>query len=132
MGTQQDDLAVVADFIDAFNAIDVDRVMAHFHADAVYHNMPMAPVSGTEAIRGVIEGFTGLATEIDWQVRHAASPAPGVVLNERVDRFLIQGQWLELPVMGTFELADGKITAWRDYFDLPTFQKRLAEIQGGS
>jgi limonene-1,2-epoxide hydrolase len=132
MGTQQDDLAVVADFIDAFNAIDVDRVMAHFDEGAVYHNMPMAAVSGTEAIRGVIEGFTGLATEIDWQVLHAASPAPGVVLNERVDRFLIQGQWLELPVMGTFELAGGRITAWRDYFDLPTFQKRLAEIQGGS
>ena len=27
---------------------------------------------------------------------------------------------IELPVMGTFEVKDGKIVAWRDYFDLAT------------
>ena len=28
---------------------------------------------------------------------------------------------VSLPVMGVFELADGKITAWRDYFDMAQF-----------
>ena len=28
---------------------------------------------------------------------------------------------VSLPVMGTFEVHDGKITAWRDYFDLDQF-----------
>jgi limonene-1,2-epoxide hydrolase len=27
-----------------------------------------------------------------------------------------------LPVMGTFEVAGSKITAWRDYFDMQQFQ----------
>jgi limonene-1,2-epoxide hydrolase len=27
--------------------------------------------------------------------------------------------------MGTFELRDGKIAAWRDYFDLNTYMSQL-------
>jgi limonene-1,2-epoxide hydrolase len=30
-----------------------------------------------------------------------------------------------LPVAGVFEVRDGKIAAWRDYFDLATFTKQL-------
>ncbi len=47
------------------------------------------------------------------------------MLTERTDRFQIGEKWLELPVMGSFELADGKITAWRDYFDMAQFQSQL-------
>ena len=32
---------------------------------------------------------------------------------------------IELPVMGTFEGVDGKIAAWRDYFDLNQFMSQL-------
>ena len=49
----------------------------------------------------------------------------GVVLTERTDRFKVGGKWVELPVMGTFELRDGLITAWRDYFDMQQFTKQL-------
>ena len=43
-----------------------------------------------------------------------------VVLIERVERFrkLSDGTTFELPSMGAFEFNDGKIAAWRDYFDL--------------
>jgi len=47
-----------------------------------------------------------------------AETKTGNVLTERTDRFLIKGKWVEVPVMGAFELRDGKITAWRDYFDV--------------
>ena len=117
---------VVTDLIDAFNASDLERIMAQFTTDAVYHNIPVEPVTGLEAIRKVIQGFTGMATKVDWELRNLAETADGVVLTERVDRFLINGKWLELPVMGTFEVADGKITAWRDYFDMNQFQSQLA------
>ena len=45
-------------------------------------------------------------------------------MNERTDRFFINDAWLELQVMGIFELANGKITHWRDYFD-------MAKLNGG-
>jgi limonene-1,2-epoxide hydrolase len=33
---------------------------------------------------------------------------------------------VEVKVMGVFELRDGKIAAWRDYFDLAGFQKSMS------
>ena len=118
--------AVVRELIAAFNANDVDRVLAFFAADAVYHNIPVQPVSGTAAIRAVLAGFMGMASEIDWVLRHLAETRDGVVLTERVDRFLVRDRWIELPVMGAFEVHDGRITAWRDYFDMKQFQDQLA------
>ena len=49
-----------------------------------------------------------------------------VVLTERVDVFELPDKTIELPVMGTFEVRDGKIAAWRDYFDLQQYMNQLA------
>ena len=118
---------VVKSLIAAFNATDLPTVMTHFAEDAVYHNIPMAPVTGTLKIRGVIENFMGMATQIDWQLLNIAQSGANVVMTERVDRFLIKGKWIGLPVMGTFEVSGGKIVAWRDYFDMNQFQSQLPE-----
>ena len=117
--------AVVRAFIGAFNANDLDKIMGFFSEDAVYHNIPVQPVQGTAAIRGVIQGFLGLATQVDWIVHQLAETQEGVVLTERTDRFLIRGKWIELPVMGAFDLREGRITGWRDYFDMKQFQSQL-------
>ncbi len=50
----------------------------------------------------------------------------GTVLNERVDVFRLPGQEISLPVMGAFEVVDGKIAAWRDYFDMNQFMSQLS------
>jgi len=113
-------------FIAAFNANDLERIMAFFAADAVYHNIPVQPVQGTAAIRAVLQGFMGMASEVDWVVHHLAETPDGVVMTERTDRFLVRGKWIELPVMGSFEIRDGRIRAWRDYFDMKQFQDQLA------
>jgi limonene-1,2-epoxide hydrolase len=68
-----------------------------------------------------------MALEVEFVVHHSAeNPGTGVVMNERTDRFKIGPKWVEAPVMGIFELRDGKIAAWRDYFDLAGFQKQMA------
>jgi limonene-1,2-epoxide hydrolase len=86
--------------------------------------MPVAPVRGLAATRAVIEGFAGMATRVEWVLHQIAETAAGAVLTERTDRFEIGGRWVELPVMGSFELAGGRITAWRDSFDLAQFQEQ--------
>ena len=49
------------------------------------------------------------------------------VLTERINRFTINGKKITIPVMGTFEIdAQGKISAWRDYFDLAQFTKQMS------
>ena len=123
-------LSVVRSFIAAWSRNDLDEIMSFFAADCVYHNMPIEPARGIEATRAMIKGFSSMATKVEWVLREIAETAAGVVLTERTDRFEIGGRWVELPVMGSFELRDGKITAWRDYFDLAQFQRQLPGAAG--
>ena len=118
------------DLIDAFVAAwgnkDLDELMSFFAEDAVYTNIPIDPPNaGHEAIRTTIEGFAGMAQKIEFVVHHQTENAQGVVMNERTDRFLIGDKWAEAPVMGVFEVRDGKIAAWRDYFDLAQFSSQM-------
>ena len=99
--------------------------MGYFADACIYHNIPAAPVTGLAAIRKTIEGFAGRAQEIEWVTHQIAETDGGVVLTERTDRFLIGGTWVELPVMGAFEVHDRAITAWRDYFDMNQFTSQL-------
>ena len=49
-----------------------------------------------------------------------------VVFTERIDRMTMAGKKVVLPCAGVFEIRDGKIAAWRDYFDLATWQRQTA------
>ena len=111
-------------FCDAWAAGDLDEIVAFFADDAVYHNIPMDPVTGPDAIRSFIEGFVGGVEKIEFRVGHVAADG-NVVLTERVDAFHLPGKTIELPVMGTFELRDGKIAAWRDYFDMNQLMSQM-------
>jgi len=119
---------VVMAFIGAWNARDFEKIMSFFDAQSFYHNLPMDPVTGTQAIRGVLEAFFNSASEIDWEVHGISETSDGTVLTERSDKFLINGQWMTLPVMGAFELDGQIIRKWRDYFDLKTFESEMARV----
>jgi limonene-1,2-epoxide hydrolase len=106
------------------SGVDVTALLDFFTEDAVYHNMPIQPIQGKDAIKGIIEQFMTPFERCDWQVNNI-SAAGDVVLTERVDRF-IGPKNVELPVMGAFELRDGKIAAWRDYFDLGAWTKQMS------
>ena len=65
-------------------------------------------------------------SRIEWPVKRQMSSGNSV-MNERVDRFEINGTWVELPVVGVFEVNDDdRITLWRDYFDLETYMRQMA------
>jgi limonene-1,2-epoxide hydrolase len=68
-----------------------------------------------------------MAQDVEFVVhQQAENPATGIVMNERTDRFkLANGRWAALRVMGVFELREGKILAWRDYFDMAEAQREL-------
>jgi limonene-1,2-epoxide hydrolase len=118
-------LSTVRSFVEAWSRKDLDELMSYFAPDCVYHNMPLEPVRGLEATRVLIQSFVGMASKVEFVLHQIAEAREGVVLTERTDRFEIGGRWVELPVMGSFELGGGKIRAWRDYFDLAQFQRQL-------
>jgi limonene-1,2-epoxide hydrolase len=117
---------VVQEFCDTWAKGDLDAIMEFFTDDAVYHNIPIAAVTGREAIRATIEGFSAGVDSVEFRVLNIAANA-SVVLTERVDAFITPTVTIELPVMGTFEVVDGKIAAWRDYFDLNQFMSQLPQ-----
>jgi limonene-1,2-epoxide hydrolase len=104
------------------------ELAAFFTDDAVYHNIPLAPVTGRDAIAETIASFIrpgppGIES-IDFRLVNIAANGP-VVMTERVDVFRISDRSFELPVMGTFEVSEGRISAWRDYFDMNQFTTRM-------
>ena len=107
---------------------EVAELAAFFAEDAVYHNMPLEPVTGKTNIASNIASFIrpgppGIES-IEFRVINIAADGP-IVMTERVDVFKLPNKSFELPVMGTFEIADAKIKAWRDYFDVNQFTMRL-------
>jgi limonene-1,2-epoxide hydrolase len=108
---------LVIKFLATWDGGDVDRMLDLFAEDAVYHNMPMDPLVGKSAIRKMVTQFmammeTGLHAEIHRQLVDG-----NVVMNERTDTFTLNGRKMALPVCGVFEIEDGKVKAWRDYYD---------------
>lgn len=108
--------------------MEAAELAAFFTEDAVYHNIPLEPVIGKENIAQTITsvlrpGPLGIEG-IDFRVINIAASGP-VVMTERVDVFKLPGKSVELPVMGTFEVNGGKISAWRDYFDLNQFMSQM-------
>jgi len=124
MSTETSATATVTAFIDHLNAMQQDEAFALLADAIVYHNIPMQPVIGPAAVKAVFDQIPYDAVEF---ITHHSAEAGGVVLNERTDRFLLKdGRWVALRVMGVFEVADGKITAWRDYFDLGQWMAEMA------
>jgi limonene-1,2-epoxide hydrolase len=121
-----DAIELVQAFCDAWGkGADHDTLLSYFAPDAVYHNIPVDPVVGVEAIRATMEMFTSGVERIEFRVRNIAADGD-TVLTERLDVFVLPHVTIELPVMGTFEVRDGKIAAWRDYFDLNQYMSKLA------
>ena len=117
---------LVRRFCEAWSArpLDVNALVAFFSEDAVYHNIPIDPVKGRDAIAQTIAGFTTGVEGIEFRMRNLVASGD-VVLTERVDVFTYPHVTVELPVMGAFEVRDGAIVAWRDYFDLNQFMSQM-------
>jgi limonene-1,2-epoxide hydrolase len=115
--------SLVREFISLLVSRDLSAAAAMVTDDFEYDNGPMGKTFGPEAIENTLSGFFGLCTGIDLLILRQTSNGTlefGTVLNERDDRIEIHGRWTTLPVAGVFEIRDGKISLWRDYFDKQT------------
>jgi limonene-1,2-epoxide hydrolase len=116
---------VVREFIEAWSRLDPEELAAYFCDDGVYHNMPMQAVAGRQNIEQMIRGFTASWTETRWEILHLVAQGD-VVIAERVDRTKAGDKAVDLPCTGVFEMQDGKIRVWRDYFDLATYTNGMS------
>jgi limonene-1,2-epoxide hydrolase len=118
---------IVNAFIAAIERRDIENAAALADEHISYENVPMQPIVGRVALKAALGAFLGATTNVDWRILRQLAVG-NTVVNERIDRFEVNGGWLELPVAGFFEVTDGKITLWRDYFDLASYTNRMAEL----
>lgn len=105
---------------------DIDTASTMVSRDCEYDNVPVGKAFGPQGIRDTLTGFFAMCESLDWEIVRQSVTGDmnnAIVLNERIDRFVIKGTTYELLVAGVYEIHDGKITLWRDYFD----QKVLME-----
>lgn len=106
--------------IAAWGRNDVDEVMSHFAEDAEFDIGPSYPrLQGRDAIHKMMKAFFAGGTCVDLEIRHLAVDGD-VVMMERFDHWIVDGKQKSWPVMGAYQVRDGKIVAWREYFYPPS------------
>lgn len=120
-----DNVAIITEFVEAWSRLDADELADYFTEDGCYHNMPMGPVAGRENVRDMIAAFTSDWTATQWDLLNIMGSGD-VVIAERLDRTQAGEKAVELPCTGVFEMEDGKIKMWRDYFDLATYTRAMS------
>ena len=119
-GLPTDPSELVSSFCAAWANGDADELMAYFTDDAVFHNVPMDPLEGAEAIRAFLEELLAASGGSVFETHHQAANG-NVVLNERTDYVNTGAGQVVLPVCGVFEIRGGRIARWSDYFDRGQF-----------
>ena len=119
----------VTRFIENIEQSHFTAAMEMVSEDREYDNVPITKVFGREAMIQILSDFLAAATKVEWLIHHQVSNGDmehGVVMNERTDRFEMDGRWIELDIAGLLVVSNGKIALWRDYFDRESFTKALA------
>jgi limonene-1,2-epoxide hydrolase len=117
-------LDVARTYLRAMENVDFDTGLQYISADCEYTNGPMGTFRGPAGVRAVLEPFFAPIEKNEFVVHREAVSGP-IVFIERLDRHLLGGKWIELPVNAVFEVHDGLITVWHEYFDLGTIQAQM-------
>ena len=125
-----DNEQLVLDFVHAAygTTMDVNAMTALLHEDFVWQlNVPLSPiVRGREAARTALEQQSGMSSGMvaGSEIRAVVSTGDTVVV-ERIDVNTIGDKPVEFYVAAIFEVRDGLISCWREYWDTAHIAKQL-------
>tara|TARA_B100000315_G_scaffold239478_1_gene258311 strand:+ start:165 stop:542 length:378 start_codon:yes stop_codon:yes gene_type:complete len=121
-----DNVQIIKDFIAAWSNLDSNELVDYFSEDGIYYNMPTQPVQGKEQLKQLIGNFISSWTKTNWDTLNIIGEGD-VVIAERLDRTEVGDIKVDLPCCGVFEMEEGKIKVWRDYFDMGTYTKAFSK-----
>jgi limonene-1,2-epoxide hydrolase len=113
-------------FLNALQDADLETAGAALADDLVYQNVGLPTIYGRDRalkLLGSLGGATSLLVNI-----HRIAADGAAVLTERTDALIFGPLRLQFWVCGVFEVRDGRITLWRDYFDF--FDMFKATVRG--
>ena len=115
---------VVERFMEFLRQGDLDDAVALLADDVRYENVGLPTVHGRERVRRMFgkayDGGAGFDVVI-----HTICVDGVSVLTERTDFLTFRKLHIKLWVCGRFDVRDGQIVLWRDYFDFLDFNKGL-------
>ena len=119
-----DNARTIEIFLAAMQNHDIDAAGAVLDEHLVYQNVGFPTIRGRARAMKLfrsMEGRAGFEVKI-----HRIAVNGSTVLTERTDALVFGRVRLQFWVCGVFEVTDGRITLWRDYFDMFDFTKALA------
>lgn len=119
-GNAMSNEAIIREFVAAWSNLDAQELANYFSEDGTYHNMPSGAVTGRDNIQNFIAGFVRRWESTEWDIITLLADGDTLTV-ERLDRTVVAGAPVNLPALGVFEMENGKIKVWRDYFDLTTY-----------
>jgi limonene-1,2-epoxide hydrolase len=116
-------------FLHALQDQDFDTADAALADDLVYQNVGLPTIHGRHR---AIKLFRQMEGRARFEVKIHRIAADGTaVLTERTDALIFGPLRLQFWVCGVFEIHDGRITLWRDYFDFyDMFKATLRGLAG--
>ena len=116
------DIDVVHAFLEAWDRRDLDGAFALMSPDIVYKNTGFPDAVGHEGVRKTLGAMIDSGTALTAVIHAIAATGDGRVLTERTDTIHYPKGAVSIPVMGAFDIKDGQISGWRDYFDASPFK----------
>jgi limonene-1,2-epoxide hydrolase len=124
ISSQIDNAHTVEVLLAALQDQDIDAAGAVLDEHLVYQNVGFPTIRGRARAMKLFRGMEGRA---GFEVKtHRIAVNGSTVLTERTDALVFGRVRLQFWVCGVFEVRDGRITLWRDYFDMFDFTKALA------
>jgi limonene-1,2-epoxide hydrolase len=131
MNSQQP-IDVIKAFLKVMETNDIDTAVQFVDDKLVYINVPFGfeagTVHGPDGMRSVLGPAFANVIRNEFIIKNVSVDGETVFL-ERLDRHQLPNGWAELPVVGVFKVKDGKISEWRDYFDMSVF---VAQMEAAS
>jgi limonene-1,2-epoxide hydrolase len=118
-----DNAHTVEVLLSSLQNMDIDGAGAVLDDNLVYQNVGFPTIRGrVRAMKlfRAMEGRAGFEVKV-----HRIAVNGSSVLTERTDVLAFGPVRLQFWVCGVFEVSDGRITLWRDYFDMWDMTKAL-------
>jgi limonene-1,2-epoxide hydrolase len=123
ISSQIDNAHTVEVLLAALQNQDIDAAGAVLDEHLVYQNVGFPTIRGRARAMKLFRGMEGRAR---FEVKtHRIAVNGSTVLTERTDALVFVRVRLQFWVCGVFEVTNGRITLWRDYFDMFDFTKAL-------
>ena len=123
-GTAVANTRTVESFLNALQDADYETVEAVLDENLVYENVGLPTIRGRARAIKLFRRMEGRAA---FEVKiHRIAADGAAVLTERSDALIFGPLRLQFWVCGVFEVHNGRITLWRDYFDFFDMLKATA------